>query len=81
MGGSGGISFQATCNAVSMTQSDELPILPHHPLSCAGTILRYHEDGTMECEHAVTWPNDPRGRKAVDHSLAVLLIEIAREVL
>jgi hypothetical protein len=51
------------------------PITPHHPLACGGP-LQYHEDGTMQCEHAVTWPQDRRARTAINHSIALLILEM-----
>ncbi|MGH8973673.1 MAG: hypothetical protein ACRD0C_10780 [Acidimicrobiia bacterium] len=49
---------------------------PHHPITCRSD-LRYEGDGTLRCEHASVPPDDLRTRWCVDHSVAVLLIELA----
>ena len=76
-----GVQTQAMLNATAISQHEELPILPHHPLSCVGARLALHEDGTLACDHAITWPHDARTKRAVDHSIAILIIELARDTL
>lgn len=71
----GGVNLQATLSASSAcgVVSD---VRPHHPISCSGE-LAYHADGTLACEHAVAPADDPRTRYCLDHSMALLLIELA----
>jgi|GEM_PF-179564 len=60
------------------TPSAEQPV-PHHPITCnAG--LRYFEDGSLACAHATTSPDDLRTKYCVDHSIALLLVELAHEL-
>lgn len=65
------INLQATL-AASSTGGPE--VRPHHPITCTGA-LAYHDDGTFACEHATAPPGDPRTRCALDHSMAILLLE------
>lgn len=71
----GTVNLQATLSASSACTPEE-PIMPHHPITCTGP-LRFNEDGTLECEHARTEPGDERTAHCIDHSIALLLIEIA----
>lgn len=73
--GAGGINLQATLSASSACGGGS-EIRPHHPITCS-TELAYHDDGTLACEHAAAPPDDPRTRYCIDHSLALLLIELA----
>lgn len=66
--------------AALTADTNDPPVLPHHPLTCASEPIRYHEDGTMECPHATTWPHDPRARAAVCHSVAKLIVQMAAEL-
>lgn len=67
------INLQATISAASaMTESVE----SHHPITCTSRLY-LHEDGRFECEHTVVPPGDIRTGFAVDHSIAILLIECA----
>lgn len=70
----GGINLQATLAASSAMSLAFAGV--HHPITCTGT-LAYHDDGTFACEHAVAPADDPRTRYCLDHSLALLLIELA----
>lgn len=62
------LSASSACGAVS-------EVRPHHPISCAGA-LAFYDDGTFACEHAAAPPGDPRTRYCLDHSVALLLIEL-----
>lgn len=70
------INLQATLSASSAMPPPEGYPIPHHPITCGGE-LRYAEDGTFGCEHAEVPPGDLRTRQCIDHSLALLLIELA----
>lgn len=71
-----GINLQATLASAS---AGEQVVAPHHPITCRSD-LRYEPDGTLCCEHASVPPEDPRTRLCVHHSVAVLLIELARQL-
>lgn len=73
--GAQGINLQATLSASSATP--DLPAYgPHHPITCQSRLF-LHEDGTLECEHAVVPPQDHRTQYCLDHSIAILLMECA----
>jgi hypothetical protein len=74
----GTINLQATLAGASAMNPlpGGTPIL-HHPISCQ-TELRLEEDGTFACEHAIAPPGDMRTQFCIDHSVALLLIELAR---
>lgn len=69
------INLQATLAASS--HGHKAHYIPHHPITC-GTDLRLYEDGGLSCEH-LTVVDDPRTRECIDHSIAILLIELALE--
>lgn len=73
----GGINLQATLSA---TSADQTLYSPHHPITC-NSMLAYHEDGRFECEHASVPADDQRTKHCLDHSIALLLIEIAQVAL
>jgi len=70
------LNLQATLSASSAMADTALR--PHHPITCTGP-LRYNEDDSLECDHARTEPGDQRTAYCVDHSVALLLIELAVE--
>lgn len=49
---------------------------PHHPITCASQ-LTYDHNGTFSCEHTTVPAEDTRTRSALNHSIALLLIELA----
>lgn len=70
------MELQATLSASSHESSDPTTNGPHHPITCPGQ-LAYHPDGRLACPHSEAGPEDPRTRRCVTHSIAVLIIEIA----
>lgn len=74
MVGSGIPQLQSTISAA--TSTNEPSINPHHPITCTGNIY-YDEDGTFRCDHASAPPDNPRNHQCVNHSVALLLIELA----
>lgn len=73
-----GINLQSTLSASSAIV--QLPIaIPHHPITCSNEKLQFEEDGTFRCEHGSVGPGDIRTQHCIDHSIALLLLEIARE--
>ena len=71
------INLQATLSASSSGLGE--PVIPHAPITCAQGPLFFHEDGTFACEHAQAPPGDQRTQACVDHSIAILILEMLRE--
>ena len=72
----GAINLQATLSASSAGLT---PVVgPHHPITCTSRLF-LHEDGRFECEHATAPADDCRTQSCLDHSIAVLLIELLCE--
>lgn len=71
----GTINLQATLSSSSSTNSLEA-VIPHHPVTCPGE-LALDVDGTFRCPHATASPDNHRTQHCIDHSIALLLIEIA----
>lgn len=78
-GRGGSINLQATLSASSALGTGDATVFPHHPITCAGT-LRLDTDGALSCEHASAPPDDVRTQCCIDHSVALLLIELSREL-
>ena len=78
-GRDGAINLQATLSASSAAGPWETFVLPHHPITC-GSELRFEDDGTLECAHSTAPPGDIRTQFCLDHSVALLLIELSREL-
>ena len=75
----GALNLQATLSASSATGPWETFVIPHHPITCAGD-LRYDSDGYFRCDHATAPPGDVRTQFCLDHSVALLLIELSTEL-
>jgi hypothetical protein len=73
----GGINLQATLSASSAMSTPEGAPVPHHPITCTG-MLAFAEDGTFACDHVAVPPGDVRTQYCIDHSIALLLIELSR---
>lgn len=51
---------------------------PHHPVTCSvNEPLSLTDDGALHCPHTSTPPNDHRTRECINHSVALLIIELA----
>jgi hypothetical protein len=70
--------LQAILSSSSAGASD-VPVVPHHPITCPGE-LRLHDDGRLSCQHATAPPGEQRIQQCIDHSIAILLLELAREL-
>jgi hypothetical protein len=70
----GAINLQATLSASSAGAG--VDCRPHHPITCTGE-LAFHEDGRFACEHGAVPPGDERTVYCLQHSIALLLIEVA----
>lgn len=77
--GEGGVNLQATLSASSATGTVVTPVEPHHPITC-GSELRLHDDGTFSCQHSEVPAGDTRTQLCIDHSVALLLIELSHEL-
>jgi hypothetical protein len=75
----GDLNLQATLSLSSATGPDEPPIKPHHPITCS-SALRYEEDGTFSCGHTSVPPGDPRTQSCLDHTMALLLLELSQNL-
>lgn len=75
------LQLQAALSASSATGGLDPPgVRPHHPITCSGK-LRLEPDGEFACEHSSAPPGDIRTQACIDHSIALLLIELSRELL
>jgi hypothetical protein len=75
----GDFNLQATLSLSSLTGTDEAPVRPHHPVTCSSQ-LRFEEDGTFACGHASVPPGDRRTQSCLDHTVALLLVELGQEL-
>jgi hypothetical protein len=50
---------------------------PHHPIACMEGELGLHANMTLVCPHVHTKPHDRRTQAAVNHSVALLICELA----
>ena len=67
------VNLQTTL-AAAAPPTDQHP--GHHPIQCK-TLIVLEEDGRMGCEHLYVEASDPRTQNAIDHSVAILIIELA----
>lgn len=70
----GTVNLQSTLASASVTSNAE-PVKPHHPITCPSN-LRFEDDGMLRCEHAEVPSGDLRTQHCLDHSVALLLIEL-----
>ena len=74
------MNLQATLSSSSALGNDTATgVRPHHPITCNST-LRLEPDGSLACDHAEAPGDDQRTRVCVNHSLALLLIELALDL-
>lgn len=78
LGLDGVVNLQATLSTSSASEFTE-PVRPHHPITC-GSRLRLEEDGTFACEHTEVPPGDVRTQQCLDHTIALLLIELSQSL-
>ena len=74
----GDLNLQATLSLSSATGAEDNP-RPHHPITC-GSSLRYEDDGTFACGHASVPPGDVRTQSCIDHTIALLLLELVQDL-
>jgi hypothetical protein len=75
----GDLNLQATLSLSSANGSEEPIVKPHHPITCSSP-LRYEQDGTFACGHAVVPPGDVRTQSCLDHTVALLLLELCQHL-
>jgi hypothetical protein len=75
----GDLNLQATLSLSSATGADDAPVRPHHPITCSSP-LSFEDDGTFACRHASAPPGDARTQSCLDHSVALLLLELVEEL-
>jgi hypothetical protein len=74
------MNLQATLSSASSAGNGGMTAgHPHHPITCSSE-LQLDPDGRFRCEHAEVPGGDERTRLCVNHSLALLLIELAQEL-
>jgi len=73
-------NLQATLSSASATGDEAATsVRPHHPITCT-SALRLEPDGSLVCDHAAAPAGDQRTRSCLNHSLALLLMELALEL-
>lgn len=78
LGMEGAMNLQSTLSSSSVIEQSE-PTRPHHPITCS-TELRLEDDGTFACEHTSVPPGDVRTQLCLDHTVALLLIELVQSL-
>jgi hypothetical protein len=78
VGTGGTVNLQSTLSSSSISDQAE-PVRPHHPITCPSR-LQLDEDGTFSCEHASVPPGDVRTQLCLDHTVALLLIELSHSL-
>lgn len=73
-----GLNLQQACSG-STASNEVFTGGPHHPITCSGELF-FEQDGAFRCEHSIASADDPRTKQAVNHSIAILLIELALEL-
>jgi hypothetical protein len=75
----GDLNLQATLSLSSAAGPEEPIVKPHHPITCSSP-LRFEEDGTFACGHAEVPPGDVRTQSCLDHTVALLLLELCQNL-
>jgi hypothetical protein len=75
----GTINLQATLSSSTACSSLAEMGRPHHPITCTSE-LRLETDGTFACEHTSAPSGDTRTQFCINHSVAMLLIELAQQL-
>ena len=79
IGRTGTLDLQATLSSVTAGGDQIDMVHPHHPITCCGR-LRYETDGTLACEHTAAPLDDLRTMHCLNHSVAMLLMELAQQL-
>ena len=76
------MKLQATLSSASVPShggETAVAVEPHHPITCT-TELRFEPDGALLCDHAKAPADDQRTRSCLNHSLSLLLMELAQDL-
>ena len=71
----GAINLQATLSASSA--GTDMKVEPHHPITCAGELELDIEAGEFRCPHSGVPTAEERTTFCLQHSIALLIIELA----
>lgn len=72
--GAGSINLQSTLSASSAGTE---AVNPHHPITCADALEYDLDGGEFRCPHVSVALTEERTVRCVQHSIALLLIELA----
>lgn len=70
------VNLQATISAATAGQTEFETVLPHHPITCTAGLF-FDEEGELYCDHAKAPRGNKRTQASLNHSMAVLLVELA----
>lgn len=79
MGGNALVNLQATISAATAGNSEQEMVLPHHPITCTQGLY-YDEEGELSCDHAKSPKGNKRTQASLNHSMAILLVELASKL-
>lgn len=79
MGGHAGVNLQATISAATSGTEGQVTVLPHHPLTCTAGLF-FDEEGELYCDHAKAPHGDKRTQAGLNHSVAILILELASKL-
>lgn len=63
--------------AIGAASGSSFEVKPHHPITCRSTLRLDPEDGTFTCEHTQVPITEKRTRACINHSIAILILEVA----
>lgn len=69
----------ASTTAANSADRDPLLVGSHHPITCQGPLY-FDEEGEFSCEHAKAQRGESRTQACLNHSVAMLLIELASKL-
>jgi hypothetical protein len=72
-------TFNLQSTLGSASPPTEPPPEPHHPIMCTSDHLWYDEAGRLGCQHTQVDADDRRTQSCLDHSIAILLMEMMAE--
>lgn len=72
----GAVNLQATLSA-SSAGTESADVRPHHPITCTEELALDIGAGEFRCPHCAVKVDEERTVYCVQHSIALLLIELA----
>ena len=79
MGGNALVNLQATVSAATAGQAEYESVLPHHPITCTAGLF-FDDEGELYCDHAKAPKGNKRTQACLNHSMAILLVELASKL-